>query len=80
MEQEIFDALDKYYKNLIIETEFISPRVFRIAVFQYNQQTGDGLEFIFTYDKHLTFDANIDNIKSKINTNLLRLFIKKEAR
>ena len=73
MELEIEDKLQEIYKNLKIEVKFKDFRIYEINV----RINNEGINYFdYTYDAHLTFDANINIIGSKIDRIILSYYKK----
>lgn len=70
MEYEIQDALVEHFANIKIDVEYKEVRKYEIKLQIETMQTG----FIYTYDAHLTFDANIDIIKKEIERCILEYY------
>ena len=72
MEEEIEELLKETYKHIKIEVKYEYLRTYRIYLTIENET----VNFIFVYNAHLTFNANIDIIKEKIDTNILKYYKK----
>ena len=73
MELEIEDKLQEIYKNLKIKVIFKDFRIYEINV----QINNEGINYFdYIYDAHLTFDANINIIGSKIDRIILSYYKK----
>ena len=70
MELEIYDALAEYFCNIKINVEYKDVRKYEI---QLQIETMES-SFIYKYDAHLTFDANIDIIKKEIEKCILKYY------
>lgn len=77
MDLELEDSLQKIYKNLIVEVNFVDFRVYAIIVKIDYQGIQYESKFIFEYDANLTIDANISKIVDIIDTKLIIPFFKK---
>lgn len=77
MELEIEDKLQEYYKNCIIEVEFIEFRKYKIIVKieTKNETFIKSIEYL--YDSKLTFKVNIDTIIDIINKKIIIPFYMK---
>lgn len=71
MELEIEDKLQEYYKNCIIEVEFVDFRKYKIIVKieTKNEIFVKTLEYL--WDSKLTFKANVDTIIDIINKKII---------
>ena len=78
MELEIEDKLQEIYKNLIIEVNFKDFRLYEIIIILEDQYLQYESKFEYLYDAHLTFDANINIIGSKIDRIILSYYKKGE--
>ena len=78
MELEIEDKLQEIYKNLIIEVKFKDFRLYEIIIILEDQYVQYESKFEYLYDAHLTFDANINIIVSKIDRIILSYYKKGE--
>ena len=76
MELEIEDKLQEIYKNLIIEVNFKDFRLYEIIIKLEDQGVQYESKFEYLYDAHLTFDANINIIGSKIDRIILSYYKK----
>ena len=75
MELEIEDKLQGIYKNLIIEVKFKTFRIYEINV----RINNEGINYFdYTYDAHLTFDANISIIRKIIDNKLILPYFRKD--
>ena len=70
MELDIQDALVEYFINIKIEVNYKDIRKYEI----YLQIETMEHRFIYGYDAHLTFDANIDIIKKEIERCILEYY------
>lgn len=70
MEVEIEDKLQEIYRNLIVEVNYKEIRKYEILIKLENK----GGKFEYLYDAHLTFDANINIIVSKIDRIILSYY------
>lgn len=75
MEEEIQEKLEDVY-NLNIDVKFVDFRLYNIYVKIDNERQ---ISFDFLYDGHNTLEANLTNIKLKIDNELINLF-KKEGK
>ena len=74
MELEIEDKLENIYKNLKIEVKFKDFRIYEIDV----QINNEGINYFdYTYDAHLTFDANISIIRKIIDNKIILPYFRK---
>lgn len=74
MEQEILEELEKIYRNIKIEVEFIDFRKYKIILkFNINK-----CEFIYTYNVNFTKDYNISIICYNIDKQIIKYFKKEE--
>ena len=78
MELEIEDKLQEIYKNLIIEVNFKDFRLYEIVINLEDKGVTYESKFEYLYDAHLTFDANINIIVSKIDRIILSYYKKGE--
>ena len=78
MELEIEDKLQEIYKNLKIEVNFKDFRLYEIIIILEDQYVQYESKFEYLYDAHLTFDANINIIGSKIDRIILSYYKKGE--
>ena len=78
MELEIEDKLQEIYKNLIIEVNFKDFRLYEIIIKLEYQDVQYESKFEYLYDAHLTIDANINIIVSKIDRIILSYYKKGE--
>lgn len=70
MELDIQDALVEYFTNIKIDVEYKDVRKYEIKLQIETMQTG----FIYIYDAHLTFDANISIIIKEIEKCILKYY------
>ena len=78
MELEIEEKLQLKYKNLIVEVNYKEIRKYEIVIkLEYKGVTYES-KFEYLYDAHLTFDANINIIVSKIDRIILSYYKKGE--
>ena len=78
MELEIEDKLQEKYRNLIVEVNYKEIRKYEIVIkLEYKGVTYEG-KFEYLYDAHLTIDANINIIVSKIDRIILSYYKKGE--
>lgn len=78
MELEIEEKLQLKYKNLIVEVNYKEIRKYEIVIkLEYKGVTYES-KFEYLYDAHLTFDANINIIVSKIDRIILSFYKKGE--
>lgn len=77
MELEIEDKLQEYYKNCIIEVEFIEFRKYKILVKIEIKNEIFEKTIDYLYDNKLTFKANIDTIIDIINKKIIIPFYMK---
>lgn len=78
MELEIEDKLQEIYRNLIVEVNYKEIRKYEIVIkLEYKGVTYES-KFEYLYDAHLTFDANINIIVSKIDRIILSFYKKGE--
>ena len=77
MELEIEDKLQEYYKNCIIEVEFIEFRKYKIIVKIETKNETFIKPIEYLYDSKLTFKANIDTIIDIINKKIIIPFYMK---
>ena len=78
MELEIEDKLQLKYKNLIVEVNYKEIRKYEMVIkLEYKGVTYES-KFEYLYDAHLTFDANINIIVSKIDRIILSFYKKGE--
>lgn len=70
MEYEIYDALAEHFDNIKIDVEYKDVRKYKIKLQIETMQT----EFIYTYDAHLTFDANISIIIKEIEKCIIKYY------
>lgn len=74
MEEEIQEKLEKIYK-FRVEVNFIEFRHYNVHC-----ALDDIKSFIvpFLYDARYTIDANISNLRSRINDEIVNLYLRKE--
>lgn len=70
MELDIQDALIEYFTNIKIQVHYKDIRKYEIYL-QLNEMEH---RFIYGYNAHLTFDANIDIIKKEIERCILAYY------
>lgn len=63
MELEIEEKLQETYQDLIIEVEYVKPLLYNITIVEKDRNN----IISYKYQKTLTFNVNIDNIKNIIN-------------
>lgn len=74
MEQEILEELEKIYRNIKIEVEFVDFRKYKIILgFNINK-----CEFEYTYNVNFTKDYNISIICYNIDKQIIKYFKKEE--
>lgn len=78
MEEEIEDKLQEIYKNIKIEVKYEHLRTYRIYLTYKTDIAEIKKDTILVYDAHLTFDANINIIVSKIDRIILSYYKKGE--
>ena len=78
MEEEIEDKLQEIYKNIKIEVKYENLRTYRIYLTYKTDIAEIKKDIILIYDAHLTFDANINIIVSKIDRIILSYYKKGE--
>lgn len=78
MENEIEEKLQLKYKNLIVEVNYKEIRKYEIVIKLENKGVTYESKFEYLYDAHLTFDANINIIVSKIDRIILSYYKKGE--
>ena len=78
MELEIEDKLQEIYKNLIVEVNYKEIRKYEIVIKLEDKCVTYESKFEYLYDAHLTFDANINIIVSKIDRIILSYYKKGE--
>ena len=78
MELEIEEKLQLKYKNLIVEVNYKEIRKYEIVITLENKGVTYESKFEYLYDAHLTFDANINIIVSKIDRIILSYYKKGE--
>lgn len=76
MEQEILEELEKIYKNIKIEVEFVDFRKYKIIC--KLPIIEEIFDFIYTYNVNFTKDYNIDIIKYNINKQIIKSFERSE--
>lgn len=74
MELEIEDKLQEIYRNLIVEVNYKEIRKYEIVIKLENKGVTYESKFEYLYDAHLTFDANINIIVSKIDRIILSYY------
>lgn len=79
MEEDIEDKIKEKYINLDnIEVNYIQKHIMRrsytIIFYIYFYRTHYKINITYDYEDNLTFDANIDNICSIIDKNILMCF------
>lgn len=77
MEEDFEDKLKEIYQNIGIIVEYVSLRKYRVKL-TIKGNIEVKVEFIYVYDAHLTFDANINIIVSKIDRIILSYYKKGE--
>ena len=70
MELDIQDALQEYFDNIKIEVNYKDIRKYEIYLCIETKEN----KFTYTYDAHLTFDANIDIIRKEIENCILEYY------
>ena len=78
MELEIEERLQLKYKNLIVEVNYKEIRKYEIVIKLEDKGVTYESKFEYLYDAHLTFDANINIIVSKIDRIILSYYKKGE--
>ena len=78
MELEIEEKLQLKYKNLIVEVNYKEIRKYEIVIKLEDKGVTYESKFEYLYDAHLTFDANINIIVSKIDRIILSYYKKGE--
>ena len=77
MELEIEDKLQEYYKNCIIEVEFVDFRKYKIIVRIETKNETFMKTIDYLWDSKLTFKTNIDTIIDIINKKIIIPFYMK---
>ena len=78
MELEIEEKLQLKYRNLIVEVNYKEIRKYEIVIRLEDKGVTYESKFEYLYDAHLTFDANINIIVSKIDRIILSYYKKGE--
>lgn len=69
MEVEIEDKLREHYQNIKIDVNYFDIRQYKITL-----TLEKIINFIYTYDAYLTFDANIVKIEREIDKCILAYY------
>lgn len=76
MEQEILEELEKIYRNIKIEVEFVEFRKYKIIL----EIDTNRCEFLYTYNVNFTKDYNISIICYNINKQIIKYYKKEEIK
>ena len=78
MEEVLQEKINKYFDNskIQIEVEYVKIRTYNIKIYINN----DLLGFTYTYEGHLTENANLMYIKCQIEMNILEYYRNKEEK
>lgn len=83
MEEQIIEELQKTYEEFLhIEIEYIKIRTYKfyisLNVIEYKEKSKiKAIEFDFVINNENTIDANINQLKYKINKAIVRLCMKR---
>lgn len=79
MEQEILEELEKIYRNIKIEVEFVEFRKYKIIlkISTINKESETSFEYV--YNVNFTKDYNISIICYNIDKKILQYFKKEET-
>lgn len=83
MVEEIEEKLKEYYEFLTIEVEYAKIKTYKIFISitltdYRNSDVIKGVEFYYNWEDHLTFTANIEQMRYNIEKAIIKFF-RKEA-
>lgn len=85
MVEEIEEKLKEYYEFLTIEVEYAKIKTYKIFIsvtlMDYrNSDVIKGVEFYYNWEDHLTFTANIEQMRYNIEKAIIKFFRKEDVK
>ena len=85
MVEEIEEKLKEYYEFLTIEVEYAKFKTYKIFISVIladyrNSEVKKGVEFYYKWIDHLTFTANIEQMRYKIEKAIIKFFRKEDEK
>lgn len=83
MVEEIEEKLKEYYEFLTIEVDYVKIKTYKIYISVKLTDFRDsevikGVEFYYKWKDHLTFTANIEQMRYNIEKAIIKFFRKEE--